>query len=61
MERVVKKFRSFAEAEAAELEYMRSLTGNQRLQLLLDLLRSNQPEHEQRLERVYCIVKLPRR
>jgi hypothetical protein len=42
MEKVVHKFCSFAEEENAEYEYYRSLSGNKKLQLLLDLI---MPEH----------------
>ncbi len=42
MEKVVRKFHSFAEEENAEYEYYRSLSGNEKLQLLLALII---PEH----------------
>ena len=42
MEKIVHKFHSFAEEENAEYEYYRSLSGNEKLQLLLDLI---MPEH----------------
>ena len=42
MEKIVRKFRSFVEEENAEYDYYRSLSGNEKLQLLLDLI---MPEH----------------
>ncbi len=55
MEKTVAKFRSIEEAEKAGREFYKSLTGQQRLDILLELL-SHAPE--QRLERVVRIVKL---
>jgi hypothetical protein len=52
-------FHSFAEADKADGEYYRSLTPEQRLEILFDLVKSQQPdEPEQRLERVCRIIKL---
>jgi hypothetical protein len=52
-------FHSFAEADKAEVEFYRSLTPEQRLEILFDLVQSQQPdETEQRLERVCRIIKL---
>jgi hypothetical protein len=56
--KTAKKFRSFPEAEKADREFYRKLTGNERLQILVDLLNHGP---EQRLERVSRIVKFPRR
>ena len=42
MEKVVRKFASFAEEEQAEYGYYRELSGEQRLQILLELV---MPEH----------------
>ena len=39
VEKVVRKFRSFKEAEQADLEFYGSLTGEQRLDILLELIR----------------------
>ena len=61
MERIVAKFSSFAEAEKADLRFYHSLSGNERLQILLQILRSHQSGDEQGFKRVYRIVKLPRR
>jgi hypothetical protein len=58
VEKQVTKFRSFAEAETGDKAFYRQLSGNERLAILLELLR-HEPEH--RLERVYRVVKLPRR
>ena len=38
MEKPQTKFKTFAEAEKADREFYRSLTGEQRLQILLELL-----------------------
>jgi hypothetical protein len=61
MERVVAKFSSFQEAERAEREYYRSLTPQQRLDILLELIECSRKEGDaaaHRFERVYRIVKL---
>jgi uncharacterized protein YdeI (YjbR/CyaY-like superfamily) len=59
MEKVVRVFHSFAEAEKADDEYYRSLTPQQRLQILLELVKSKSAdEPEQRLERVCRVIKL---
>jgi len=52
----VKIFRSFEEAEQADREFYRSLTGQQRLDILLQLIAQHEPP--KRLERVFRIVKL---
>jgi hypothetical protein len=48
-------FKNFDKAEAATDDFHRSLTGNERLAILVELLSH---ETEQGLERVYRIVKL---
>jgi hypothetical protein len=58
VEKTAKKFRTFAEAEKADRDFYKKLTGNERLQILLKLLNH---DPEQRLERVSRIVKFPRR
>lgn len=58
MEKTVKQFRSFAEAEKADRDFYKGLTGNERLQILVELL-NHAPE--QRLERVSRKTKLARR
>ena len=58
MKKTARKFHSFSEAEKADRELYKKLTGKERLQILVELL-----DHgpEQRLERVSRIVKFPRR
>jgi hypothetical protein len=62
MERVVQKFATFEEAEAADRDYYRALTPAQRISIMLDLI---YPEGNDaattRFERVYRIVKLGER
>jgi len=61
MERIVAKFSSHQEAERATLEYYRSLTPEQRLDILLELIEASRKEGDaasERFERVYRIVKL---
>jgi len=58
VEKTAMKFRSFAEAEKADREFYRKLSGKERLNILLEL---SKHEPERRLERVYRITKLPRR
>ena len=60
MEKVARKFSSFTEADRADRAYYRSLTGQQRLDLLLELLasdRDKQDETEEGFKRVYRIIK----
>ena len=61
MERTVVKFSSHQEAERATREYYRSLTPQQRLDILLELIEASRREGDaasERFERVYRIVKL---
>jgi len=59
MEKVVRKYRSHRESEQADREYLRSLTPEQRVDLLLELVAQAQShETEQGFARVYRIVKL---
>jgi hypothetical protein len=44
MEKIVRKFRSFEKADDADYEYYRTLSGNEKLQLLLDLIMSENPD-----------------
>jgi hypothetical protein len=43
MQKIVRKFRSFTEEENAEYEDYRALSGNEKLQILLDLLMPENP------------------
>jgi len=56
VQKAVRKFDTLAEAEKADREFYKKLSGNERLQILVDLL-NHAPE--QRLERVSRITKLP--
>ena len=38
MEKVIRKFHSFDEADNADYEYYRTLSGNEKLQILLELI-----------------------
>ena len=58
VEKTAKKFRSFAEADKADRDFYKKLTGNERLQILVELLNHGP---EQKLERVSRITQLPRR
>lgn len=61
MERVVRKFRTFREAEEADAEYYRRLSPAQRLEILFELRAMVQKEDDAdsgRLARVYRIIKL---
>ena len=58
VEKVAKKFSSFAEADKADRDFYKKLTGNERLQIQVELL-NHAPK--QRLERISRIIKLPQR
>jgi 5'(3')-deoxyribonucleotidase len=58
VQKTIRKFRSLADAEKADREFYRKLSGRERLNILLEL---TQHEPERRLERVYRVTKLPRR
>lgn len=61
MKKVPKVFRSFEEADRADEEYYASLTPQQRVDLLLDMVaayRKTLGETGDRIERVYRVVKL---
>lgn len=63
MQPMAREFRSFAEADQADLAYYRSLTPQQRLDILLTLVERGKQPHEigQKPARVYRVMKLPRR
>ncbi len=44
MGKVVRKFHSFDEADNADYEYYRTLSGNEKLQILLDLIMPENPD-----------------
>lgn len=56
----VQKFNSHQEADKADREYYRSLTPQQRLDLLLELVETYSDAPPQGFERVYRIIKLER-
>ena len=61
MEKTIRKYGSFQNAHMADVGYYRSLLPSQRMNILLELTRSNffkNDEAQQRLERVYRIVEL---
>ena len=61
MDKTVRVFGSFEEADRADLEYYASLTPQQRVNLLLDMVaayKESLGEAGQRFERVYRVVKL---
>lgn len=58
VQKTVAKFQSFAEADKADREFYRTLSPQERLSIVLQL---SKHEPERRLERVYRIIKLPRR
>jgi hypothetical protein len=58
MEKKARRFANFAEAERADREFYKKLTGNERLQILVEL---SKHVPEQRLERVSRIIKRARR
>ena len=64
MRDVLRVFSSFREAEQADRAFYASLSPQERLDLLLDLVarqRESMGEAAQRLERVYRVVELSRR
>ncbi len=60
MEKVVRIFDSHQEADAADEEYFRNLTPQQRLDILLEILwrGRHRDAAAERLERVYRIIEL---
>lgn len=64
MDRTVAKYASHEEADKATREYYRSLTPQQRVDILLELIEQARPQNDasnERLERVYRIVKFSQR
>ena len=60
MDSTVRIFKSHEEADKADREYYRSLTPQQRLDLLLELVETYNDALRQEFERVYRITKLER-
>jgi hypothetical protein len=59
--KAVRKFRSFAEADKADFEYYHSLTPEQRLDILGELIRRAHPDKTgQRIQKVCRIINTPR-
>jgi hypothetical protein len=59
VEKVARKFRSFAEADKADFEYYHSLMPEQRLDILGELIARAHPDKTgQRIEKVSRIIKL---
>ena len=62
MEKVVRKFASFEEAEKADREYYRSLTPAERLAIMIDMIYPEGSDAASAgFERVYRIVKFSQR
>jgi len=61
MEKQVRKFRSFEEAEEADREFYRSLSGDQRLQLMLELIAQTYGDPPPRFQYVYRVAKREQR
>lgn len=65
MERAVRKFTTHAEADEADRHYYQSLTSQERMEIMLELVRRYQEgfgdESARRLKRVYRVVKLGER
>ena len=64
MKPVLQRFDSFAEAENAERAHYASLTPQERLDLLLELMarwRESLDEAAEGFERIYRVTELPRR
>ncbi len=59
MEKVVRKFHSFDDADNADYEYYRSLSGNEKLQILLELIMPENPDAAsiERSARVHPLIE----
>ena len=60
VEKIIRKFNSHEEADAADLAYYRSLSPLERLQILFELVSPDQDDPnapQERLQRVYRVVK----
>jgi len=47
VKKTARKFRSFSEAEKAERDFYKKLTGNERLQILVELLNHGPSKHRE--------------
>ena len=64
MEKVVRVFNSFEEAEAADREYYRNLTPEQRLRILFNIVATDEAGKDgtqERFQRVYRVIERRRR
>lgn len=62
MDRIVRKFATFEEAEEADQAYYRALTPSERLSIMIDMIYPEDGDAAAtRFERVYRIVKLGER
>jgi hypothetical protein len=59
MEKVVRKFHSFDDADNADYEYYRTLSGNEKLQILLELIMPENPDADaiERSARVHPLTE----
>jgi hypothetical protein len=59
MEKIVRKFHSFDEADDADYEYYCTLSGNEKLQMLLELIMPENPDAAviERSARVYPLCE----
>jgi hypothetical protein len=60
MEKIIRRYASYQEAEQADLEYYRNLTPDQRMNILFELTERHRQENDEPSEgfaRVYRIVK----
>ena len=59
MEKVVRKFHTFDDADNADYDYYRTLSGNEKLQILLELIMPENPDAAviERSARVYPLTE----
>lgn len=59
MEKFVHKFKTFDEADEADYEYYRGLSGNEKPQILLELIAAKNPESAvmERTARIYPLIQ----
>lgn len=59
MEKIVRKFSSFAEADDADDERYRALSGNEKLQILLELIMPEDPDAAviERFARIHSLAE----